>query len=102
MSFLCKVVFILFLSTTTLFADETSDWLKNEIDIILDAYKNTSISKVDRFNLIEDAINKNFAGKAIAKFVAGKSYSSALQKTQEEYVLLFNGLFNVYDSIIYE
>ena len=89
MSFLCKVFFILFLSTTTLFADEASNWLKNEIDFILDAYKNTSISKVDRFNLIEDTINKNFAGKAISKFVAGKAYSSALQKTREEYILLF-------------
>ena len=89
MSFLCKVFFILLLNTTTLFADEASDWLKNEIDIILNAYKNTSISKVDRFNLIEDTINKNFAGKAIGQFVAGKAYSSALQKTQEEYILLF-------------
>ena len=89
MSFLCKVFFILFLSTTTLFANEASDWLKTEIDIILDAYKNTSISNVDRFNLIEETINKNFAGKAIGKFVAGKAYSSALQKTQEEYILLF-------------
>ena len=88
MSFLFKVFFILLLSTTTLFADDSSDWLKNEIDIILDAYKNTSISKVDRFNLIEDKINKNFAGKAISKFVAGKAYSSALQKTQEEYIFI--------------
>ena len=70
-------------------ADEASDWLNKEIDVILDAYKNTSISNVDRFNLIEDTINKNFAGKAIGKFVAGKAYSSALQKTQEEYILLF-------------
>ena len=89
MRFLYKVFFILLLSTTPLIADEASNWLKKEIDVILDAYKNTSISNVDRFNLIEDTINKNFAGKAIAKFVAGKSYSSALQKTQEEYVLLF-------------
>ena len=61
MSFLCKVFFILFLSTTTLFADEASDWLKKEIDTILDAYKDTSISNIDRFNLIEDTININFA-----------------------------------------
>jgi len=89
MRFLYKVFFILLLSTTPLIADEASNWLKKEIDVILDAYKNTSISNVDRFNLIEETINKNFAGKAIGKFVAGKAYSSALQKTQEEYILLF-------------
>ena len=89
MSFLCKVFFILFLSTTTLFADEASDWLKKEIDVILDAYKNTSISKVDRFNFIEDSINNNFAGAGISKFVAGKSWSSASKETKKEYVQLF-------------
>ena len=89
MSFLYKLFFILLLSTTPLIADEASDWLNKEIDVILDAYKNTSISNVDRFNLIEDTINKNFAGKGIGKVVAGNAYSSALQKTQEEYILLF-------------
>ena len=89
MSFLCKVFFILFLSTTTLFADEASDWLKQQIDYILDAYKNTSISKVDRFNFIEDSINNNFAGAGISKFVAGKSWSSASKETKKEYVQLF-------------
>ena len=89
MSFLCKVFFILFLSTTTLFADEASDWLKQQIDYILDAYENTSISKVDRFNLIQDSINENFAGTGIAKFVAGKSWISASKETQKEYVQLF-------------
>ena len=89
MSFLCKVFFILFLSTTTLFADEASDWLKQQIDYILDAYKNTSISKVDRFNLIEDSINNNFAGAGIAKFVAGNSWSSASKEAKKEYIQLF-------------
>ena len=89
MSFLYKIFIILLLSTTPLIADEASDWLKGEIDVILDAYKNISISNIDRFNLIEDTVNKNFAGKAIGKFVAGKSYSSAPQETQEEYILLF-------------
>ena len=77
------------LSTTPLLADEASDWLGKQIDVILDAYKNTAISKVDRFNLIEDSISKNFAGKGIGKFVVGKAYSSAPKKTQEEYILLF-------------
>ena len=89
MSFLCKVFFILFLSTTTLFADEASDWLKQQIDTILGAYKNSSISKVDRFDLIEDSINNNFAGAGIAKFVAGSSWSSASKETKKEYLQLF-------------
>ena len=89
MSFLCKVFFILFLSTTTLFTDEASDWLKQQIDYILDAYKNTSISKVDRFNLIEDSINNNFAGAGISKFVAGNSWSSASKEAKKEYIQLF-------------
>ena len=89
MSFLCKVFFILFLSTTTLFAGEASDWLKQQIDTILDAYKNTSISKVDRFNLIEDSINNNFAGAGISKFVAGNSWSSASKEAKKEYIQLF-------------
>ena len=89
MSFLCKVFFILFLSTTTLFADEASDWLKQQIDYILDAYKNTSISKVDRFNLIEDSINNNFAGAGISKFVVGDSWFSASKETKKEYIQLF-------------
>ncbi len=70
-------------------ADEASDWLKKEIDTILDAYKDTSISKVDRFNLIEVSINNNFAGAGISKFVAGKSWSSASKETKKEYVKLF-------------
>ena len=89
MSFLCKVFFILFLSTTTLFADEASDWLKQQIDTILGAYKNTSISKVDQFNFIEDSINNNFAGAGIAKFVAGNSWFSASKETKKEYIQLF-------------
>ena len=89
MSFLCKVFFILFLSTTTLFADEASDWLKQQIDYILDAYENTSISKVDRFNLIQDSINNNFAGAGIAKFVAGNSWFFASKETKKEYIQLF-------------
>jgi len=77
------------LHTTPLLADEASDWLRGQIDVILDAYKNTSISKVDRFNLIEDSINNNFAGAGIAKFVAGSSWSSASKETKKEYIKLF-------------
>ncbi len=89
MSFLYKIFFILLLSSSPLLADEASDWLRGEIDVILDAYKNSSISKVDRFNLIEDTINNNFAGAGIAKFVAGKSWSAASKETKKEYIQLF-------------
>ena len=89
MSFLYKIFFIFLLNTTPLLADEASDWLKKEIDTILDAYKDTSISKVDRFNHIEDSINNNFAGAGIAKFVAGNSWTSASKETKKEYIQLF-------------
>ena len=89
MNFLYKIFFIFLLNTTPLLADEASDWLKKEIDTILDAYKDTSISKVDRFKLIEVSINNNFAGAGISKFVAGKSWSSASKETKKEYVQLF-------------
>ena len=78
------------LSHTSLLAEETaSEWLKNEIDVILHAYKNTSNSKAERFIFIENTINNNFAGAGIAKFVAGKSWSSASKETKKEYIQLF-------------
>ena len=89
MRFLYKIFFIFLLNATPLLADEASDWLKQQIDTILDAYRNTSISAVDRFNYIEDSINNNFAGAGISKFVAGKSWSSASKETKKEYVQLF-------------
>ena len=89
MRFLYKIFFIFLLNATPLLADEASDWLNQQIDTILDAYRNTSISTVDRFNYIEDSINNNFAGAGISKFVAGKSWSSASKETKKEYVQLF-------------
>ena len=91
MRFLYKFFFIFFLllSNTSLLADDATDWLKEEIDVILDAYNNTSISKEERFNLIENTININFAGAGIAKFVAGNSWSSASKETKKEYIQLF-------------
>ena len=65
-------IFIIFISKN-LYSDETSDWLKREIDIILEAYKNQNLSNEKRFLLIEKTINNNFAGTGIAKFVAGEA-----------------------------
>ncbi len=89
MNALLKVIFIFFLLITSVKADEATDWLGNEIDSILDAYKNTQISKVERFALIEETINNNFAGAGIAKFVAGKSWGSANKDTRKSYVKIF-------------
>ena len=80
---------ILLLSTSFLKADETSDWLKKEIDIILNVHKNTSFSNSERFELIENTINNNFAGAGIGKFVSGDSWSSASKETKKEYIKLF-------------
>ena len=89
MNFLYKIFFIFLLNTTSLLAGEASDWLKREIDTILDTYNDTSISKADRFNLVAESINNNFAGAGISKFVAGKSWSSASKETKKEYVKIF-------------
>ena len=84
-----KYLFILLLISNSLFADDASNWLKNEVDYILDAYENSNLSKVDRYNYIEDTINKNFAGAGIAKFVAGQAWASANKETKKKYIKLF-------------
>ena len=77
--------FIIFISKN-LYSDETSDWLKREIDIILEAYKNQSLSNENRFLLIEKTINNNFAGTGIAKFVAGEAWKKSDKNTKKIYI----------------
>ena len=77
--------FIIFISKN-LYSDETSDWLKREIDIILEAYKNQNLSNENRFLLIEKTINNNFAGTGIAKFVAGESWKKSDKNTKKIYI----------------
>ena len=89
MNFFIKLFIIFFLFNSTIKADEVSNWLKKEIDTILDAYKNPSLSNYKRFELIEETINNNFAGTGIAKFVAGKSWLNASKETKKEYIILF-------------
>ena len=84
-----KYLFILLLVSNSLFADDASNWLKNEVDYILDAYKNDNLNNIDRYNSIEDTINKNFAGAGIAKFVAGQAWASANKETKKKYIKLF-------------
>ena len=82
------LIFILFISQQT-FADEASNWLKKEIDEILNAYENENISNEVRFLMIEDTINYNFAGAGIAKFVSGDSWKLADKETKNQYISLF-------------
>ena len=79
---------ILFFNTS-LFADEASDWLRKEIDIILNAYLNENISNEERFLMIEQTINENFAGTGIAKFIAGNAWTKASKETKKNYVTSF-------------
>ena len=89
MRILYFVIFLFLILPSQSIADEASNWLKKEIDIILDAYKNESMSNETRFLMIEDTINYNFAGTGIAKFVAGDSWKNANKDTKKEYIKFF-------------
>tara|TARA_B100000989_G_scaffold123942_1_gene91627 strand:+ start:570 stop:1169 length:600 start_codon:yes stop_codon:yes gene_type:complete len=80
------IFFILIFISKNLYADETSEWLKREIDIILESYKNENLSNESRFLLIEKTINNNFAGTGIAKFVAGEAWKKADKNTKKIYI----------------
>ena len=79
----------IFFTPLNVFADEAKDWLKGEIDKIIYAYQNNDLPSENRFLMIEQTINNNFAGSGIAKFVAGKSWNRASKDTKLEYVKLF-------------
>ena len=70
-------------------ADEAKNWLNKEIGIIISAYQNNNLSNENKFLMVENTINNNFAGTGIAKFVAGKSWSSASKEVKKEYIKLF-------------
>ena len=90
MHFFRILIFLFILSTPiNVFADEAKDWLKVEIDKIIYAYQNNDLPSENRFLMIEQTINNNFAGSGIAKFVAGKSWSGASKDTKLEYIKLF-------------
>jgi len=81
-------VFLIFLSFNAK-ANEAKNWLNKEIDIIISAYKNTNLPNENKFLMVENTINNNFAGTGIAKFVAGKSWSGASKEVKKEYIKLF-------------
>ena len=89
MRILYIIIFLSFFLPSQSMANEASNWLKKEIDIILDSYKNENMSKETRFLMIEDTINYNFAGTGIAKFVAGDSWRTADKETKKEYINFF-------------
>ena len=46
-----KLLFVLiFITSNSLSADDATNWLKKEIDYILNAYTNDNLSNIDRFN----------------------------------------------------
>ena len=90
MKFLKIFLFFYFLlSSTTILGDEASNWLKKEIDTILKLYQNENLPNENRFLIVEQTINNNFAGAGIAKFVSGISWNSANKKTKKEYIKNF-------------
>ena len=80
--------FIIFLSFSVN-ANEAKNWLNKEIDIIISAYQNNNLPNENKFLMVENTINNNFAGTGIAKFVAGKSWNSASKEVKIEYIKLF-------------
>ena len=83
------IILFIFSISSNVFADEAKNWLKTEIDKIIYAYQNNDLPSENRFLMIEQTINNNFAGSGIAKFVAGKSWNGASKDTKLEYVKLF-------------
>ena len=81
-------IFLVFLSCNVN-ADEAKNWLNKEIDIIISAYNNTNLPNENKFLMVENTINNNFAGTGIAKFVAGKSWSGATKEVKMEFIKLF-------------
>ena len=80
---------IILFNSNPLFADEPSKWLKSEIDKILISYQNNDLPNENRFLMIEQTINNNFAGTGIAKFVAGEAWSKATKEIKKEYIKNF-------------
>ena len=83
------IFFCFFLYPLSAIANEAETWLKKEIDKIIFAYQTDNLPNENRFLMIEQTINNNFAGAGIAKFVAGKSWNGASKETKKEYIKLF-------------
>ncbi|MBT6223130.1 MAG: ABC transporter substrate-binding protein [Rhodobiaceae bacterium] len=85
-----KILFVfLILISSSVKANEAKNWLNKEIDIIISAYQNNNLPNENKFLMVENTINNNFAGTGIAKFVAGKSWNGASKEVKKEYIKLF-------------
>lgn len=87
--FRALLILCIFFFPLNVFADDAKNWLKTEIDKIIYAYQNNDLPSENRFLMIEQTINNNFAGSGIAKFVAGKSWNGASKDTKLEYIKIF-------------
>ena len=83
------IISFTFLISLSLQAGETEEWLKKEIDKIIISYQDPDLPNENRFLMIEQTINNNFAGAGIAKFVSGKSWKTASKDTKKAYIKLF-------------
>ena len=83
------LIFLFFLSTNLEAKTDAKSWLKKEIDIILAAYQNENLPNENKFLMIEQTINNNFAGAGIAKFVSGKAWSDSSKEVKKKYINLF-------------
>ena len=84
-----SIIIFLFIFSKQLYANNAPTWLKGEIDKILISYQNIDLPNENRFLMIEQTINNNFAGTGIAKFVAGEAWSKASKDVKKEYVKNF-------------
>ena len=80
---------LIFFVALNLKANEARSWLNIEIDKIISSYQNIDLPNENKFLMIEQTINNNFAGTGIAKFVAGKSWNGASKEIKIEYIQLF-------------
>ena len=83
-----SVIFIFFISVNAT-AHDAKRWLNKEIDKIIYAYQSNDLPNENKFLMIEQTINNNFAGTGIAKFVAGKSWNEASKQTKLNYIKTF-------------
>ncbi|MDC3270375.1 ABC transporter substrate-binding protein [Alphaproteobacteria bacterium] len=81
-------IFLIFISFNVK-ANEAKNWLNTEIGIIISAYQNSDLPNENKFLMVENTINNNFAGTGIAKFVAGKSWNGASKEVKKKYIELF-------------
>ena len=66
-----KFLFVFLLISNSLFADEAANWLKKEIDYILNAYDKDNLTNIERFNYIINVASKYYIKKIMILFLKG-------------------------------